>query len=109
MLRRRRGERDVGPADEQAHLAPDRAGRACKPDDPAGVRNLCLPRASKLSAHFEKDLLGGVAVVTGEAQAVARNDDGKLATTPTPFRAVPYYAWDNRGPSEMTVWMPLTR
>jgi DUF1680 family protein len=22
-------------------------------------------------------------------------------------RLIPYYAWANRGPSEMTVWMPL--
>jgi hypothetical protein len=74
-------------------------------DNPAGVRNLCLPRTSKLSAHFEKDLLGGIAVVTGEALIVARNEDGKLATTATPFRAVPYYAWDNRQPGPMLVWV----
>jgi DUF1680 family protein len=75
-------------------------------DNPAGVRNLCLPRASKLSAHFEKDLLGGVEVVTGEALAVSRGEDGKLVTTPTPFKAVPYYAWDNRRPGQMLVWLP---
>jgi uncharacterized protein len=26
-----------------------------------------------------------------------------------PIRLIPYYAWGNRGPSEMTVWMPLSR
>jgi DUF1680 family protein len=25
------------------------------------------------------------------------------------LRLIPYYAWGNRGPSEMTVWMPLRR
>jgi hypothetical protein len=75
-------------------------------DNPAGVRNLCLPRASKLSAHFEKDLLGGVTVVTGEALAVSRDGTGKLVTKATPFRAVPYYAWDNRKPGPMLVWLP---
>ncbi len=25
------------------------------------------------------------------------------------IRLVPYYAWDNRGPDEMTIWLPLTR
>ena len=23
------------------------------------------------------------------------------------FTAIPYYAWDNRGESEMSVWLPL--
>ncbi len=27
--------------------------------------------------------------------------------TQTPIRLIPYYAWDNRGRSEMTVWIPL--
>jgi uncharacterized protein len=74
-------------------------------DNPLGVRNLCLSRTSQLSAHFEKDLLGGVTVVTGEALAVSRGEDGKLVRTPTPFRAVPYYAWDNRRPGQMLVWL----
>ncbi len=77
-------------------------------DNPHGVRNLCLPRSSPLSAHFEKDLLGGVTVVTGEALAVSRGEDGKLVTTPTPFKAVPYYAWDNRKPGQMLVWLAET-
>jgi DUF1680 family protein len=33
------------------------------------------------------------------------------ADSPLPLniRLIPYYAWGNRGPSEMTVWMPLAR
>lgn len=26
-----------------------------------------------------------------------------------PIRLIPYFAWDNRGPGEMTVWIPLSR
>jgi len=26
---------------------------------------------------------------------------------PIPLKLIPYYAWDNRGKSEMTVWMDL--
>jgi DUF1680 family protein len=26
-----------------------------------------------------------------------------------PIRLIPYFGWDNRGPSQMTVWMPLRR
>jgi DUF1680 family protein len=28
---------------------------------------------------------------------------------PVPVKLIPYYAWDNRGKSEMTVWIPLAR
>jgi uncharacterized protein len=28
---------------------------------------------------------------------------------PIPIRLIPYYAWDNRGLSEMSVWIPLAR
>jgi uncharacterized protein len=33
----------------------------------------------------------------------------ELAAQSIPVRLVPYYAWGNRGHSEMTVWMPLSR
>jgi DUF1680 family protein len=39
-------------------------------DNDGRVRNLALPRDAKLTAEFDKDLLGGVMVVKGEAQAV---------------------------------------
>ncbi len=29
------------------------------------------------------------------------------ALEPLPLRLIPYYAWLNRGPSEMRVWLPL--
>jgi DUF1680 family protein len=75
-------------------------------DNGGHVRNLCLLRDSELTAHFEKDLLGGVTVVRGEALAVSRGKDGALITHPVPFQAVPYSTWDNRQPGEMVVWLP---
>ncbi len=73
-------------------------------DNGGSVRNLCLPKEAKLSAAFDKKLLGGVAVVHGEALAVSRKDD-KLEMKPVAFRAVPYFAWDNRKPGQMIVWL----
>jgi DUF1680 family protein len=75
-------------------------------DNQSHVRNFCLPRENKLTAAFEKDLLGGVAVVRGEALAISRDDKGKLQSKPVPFQAVPYCTWDNRQPGEMVVWLP---
>ena len=73
-------------------------------DNGGKVRNLCLPREAKAAARFDKELLGGVAVLHGEALAVSRLDE-KLATKPIAFKAVPYFAWDNRQPGQMIVWI----
>jgi DUF1680 family protein len=75
-------------------------------DNHGQVRNLSLPRENKLTAEFVKDLLGGVAVVRGEALSVSRNDDEKLVTRLVSFQEVPYCTWDNRQPGQMVVWLP---
>jgi DUF1680 family protein len=74
-------------------------------DNGGQVRNLVLPPDARLEAHFEKDLLGGVEVVTGDALAVTRPGED-LVTRPVKFKAVPYYAWDNRAAGPMVVWLP---
>ena len=59
-------------------------------DNGGQVRNLVLPKDAKLTAEFDKDLLGGVVVVKGEAQAVTGlDDDDKPIVKPTSFVAVP--------------------
>jgi uncharacterized protein len=77
------------------------------PDNPnKRVRNLMLPDASALSVQFRRDLLNGVAVVTGQAFGLAYDAAGKVAKAEQPFTAIPYYAWANRGRGEMLVWIP---
>jgi DUF1680 family protein len=73
-------------------------------DNGGSVRNLCLPKEAKLSARFNKNLLGGVVTIRGEALAVTRSEE-QLATKPVSFRAVPYFAWDNREPGQMIAWI----
>lgn len=73
-------------------------------DNGGRVRNLCLPKDAKLSAKFNQKLLGGIVTIRGEALAVSRSDE-HLATKPVSFRAVPYFAWDNREPGQMIVWV----
>ena len=76
-------------------------------DNDGQARNLVLPPDAKLTASFDKDRLGGVVVVKGEAGAVTGlDDDGKPVMKPTSFVAIPYYAWDNRRPGPMAVWLP---
>jgi uncharacterized protein len=84
-------------------------------DQTAPVQRLRLPAGAVLDSHFEPGLLGGVVVITGEALAVDEDDwDGQLYRAraprlrPTTLRAIPYYAWDNRDPGAMQVWLPET-
>jgi len=70
-----------------------------------------------LNPEFCPDLLGGVMVLSGEGR-MPLEDWGALyrplgarsiRTKPVVLKAIPYYAWDNRGPSAMTVWLQMQR
>ncbi len=70
------------------------------------VRNLVLSDTQKLKAAFEPALLNGVEVIRGEATAYRYEQNGAIAHTSEAFTAIPYYAWANRGPGQMEVWIP---
>jgi DUF1680 family protein len=75
------------------------------PDNPGGhVRNLVLPDDAPLAAEFRPDLLNGVTVITGQAIA-PETEPGVVKPHRQAFVAIPYYAWANRGPGEMAVWL----
>ncbi|MCP8939665.1 glycoside hydrolase family 127 protein [Alsobacter sp. SYSU M60028] len=81
-------------------------------DQTAPVHRMSLPKTGTLSARFRADLLGGVAVVSGPAEtASAAGWEGRLyrrepaAAEPATLTAIPYFAWDNRAPGEMSVWL----
>jgi hypothetical protein len=87
---------------------------ACDQMEPLSL--IYLPANTKLKAEKDKNLLGGVVSVKGIAE-VARQQDwvGKLYQSTGPaaparraiITAIPYYAWDNRKPGAMKVWMPV--
>jgi uncharacterized protein len=72
------------------------------------VFDLVLPDTVSLRADFRADLLNGLMIITGEGRIVAKGPAGKTAEKARPFQAVPYYAWANRGPGQMLVWLPRT-
>jgi DUF1680 family protein len=82
-------------------------------DNGPGLANVLLPRAAELSAAFDSDLPGGVAVITGQAlRPVSQGWEGVLyrpaipeKTEPFAFKAIPYCLWANREPGEMRVWI----
>jgi DUF1680 family protein len=88
-------------------------------DLPRGVAvsEVVLPRRIALQPRHDGKFVGGVTVLEGKAEAVAASNWGKelyRQLDPDGGRAVelkliPYYAWGNRGRSEMTVWLLLGR
>lgn len=73
-------------------------------DNDGKVSNLVLPDGAALTAEMRPDLLNGVVVVKGEAEAV-REKAGKVVSEKTAITLIPYYAWANRGRGEMEVWI----
>ena len=66
-------------------------------DHDFSVLSMVLPKDANIDAEHNEDLLNGVTVLNG--QGLTEGD------RPVEFVAVPYYAWQNRGVDEMTVWI----
>jgi DUF1680 family protein len=86
-------------------------------DLPKDIRwhQLRLPADLELVARYDQRLLDGVVVLEGTAPAQPEEAwSGRLYRELRPtlprnvkVRFIPYYAWANRGESEMSVWLPL--
>ena len=86
-------------------------------DNDGPLETLVLPRSATLETRFEPGLLGGIVTISGSAMRVKQTMTGFLPDLTglygmhTPqhsrvrFKAVPYYAWDNRTSGDMAVWM----
>jgi hypothetical protein len=84
-------------------------------DLPRGVRvmDVTMPQDVVLRARYDERLLGGVAVLEGQARVRAETNWDKqlyrevqpMAAKSINVRLIPYFVWGDRGASEMTVWM----
>jgi hypothetical protein len=72
------------------------------PDNGGRVLDLVLPDAAELTAEYRPALLGGVTVIRGRAEGPSTAGGARRERA---FVAIPYYAWANRGPGEMAVWL----
>jgi DUF1680 family protein len=80
-----------------------------------GVDDVAIVAGAKWTPRWDKDLLGGVTVLEGEALALEPRDwTDRLYQRWVPGNErridatlIPYYAWANRGISQMTVWLPV--
>ncbi len=85
-------------------------------DLPAGVSILEVyaPDDMPLEAKMESELLGGVVTIAGQARRLYEENGatalyleaGREQEEALDIRLIPYYAWNNRGVDEMTVWLP---
>ena len=85
-------------------------------DLPADVSILEVyaPDDMALEASHEPELLGGVVALKGSARRLHEGkgskalyqEAGQEREAPLDITLIPYYAWNNRGLGEMTVWLP---
>jgi len=70
------------------------------------VTHLMLAEKPAFTYEFKPDLLNGVGMISAGGYSLKAQLDGTVAKTPVSLKAIPYYAWANRGRGEMTVWIP---
>lgn len=89
------------------------------PDD-VRLDDVHLPRDAQWTVEHESNLLGGVTVLKTTVAVVERSSVAGEGYRTSPYseltsaeprqvniRLIPYYAWNNRGEPEMSVWLPL--
>ena len=82
-------------------------------DNENNLHDIILPSNTVLHAQYDEQLLGGIVKITGKAVLLESESWGDtLYQSSAPEEkmielvAVPYYAWDNREPGPMRVWIP---
>jgi uncharacterized protein len=80
------------------------------------VFDVVIPATIKLQPVAMKVNNGNVVALTGEARLLQSTSwkntlykEVNTKSTPIIIKLIPYYAWANRGQTDMTVWMPLMR
>ena len=79
------------------------------PDNNTGnVLNLVVDKDTEFATRFIPDMLGGTQVVTLTGSQTKRNVGGKIETLENEqVTLIPYSLWNNRGPGQMMVWLPV--
>lgn len=87
------------------------------PDLPGhNIFDITIPSSIHLQPQAMKMEGGNVLALTGTANMIENNNWNNIlykeinkSVKPIKIKLIPYYAWANRGKSDMTVWMPLAR
>jgi len=62
------------------------------------LRSMVVPETATITAHYQKDLLGGIETLDITGIKSPQKD------APDELQAIPYFAWANRGLKPMIVW-----
>ncbi|HXU79517.1 MAG TPA: beta-L-arabinofuranosidase domain-containing protein, partial [Methylomirabilota bacterium] len=107
-------------ADLPAQLKPGNpaasaAGRITGGDRDVSILNVVVPADADLVARFDRNFLGGVVVIdaTGSVSKPSSwtnqlyRELQRASPALTTLHFIPYLAWGNRSPGDMSVWLPL--
>jgi uncharacterized protein len=73
------------------------------------VLNLVFDKNGSFMPAFNDTLLNGVEVISAMAQPTRYNEKKQVEKgEKEEITLIPYYAWNNKGPGEMTVWLPFS-
>ena len=88
------------------------------PDLPENIKvsEIIIPRDIELKSRYDDYFLRGINILEGKAYILkegnrSNNLYGKISNNKKQsigIKLIPYYAWNNRGVSYMTVWMPVS-
>ncbi|MEO6136249.1 MAG: beta-L-arabinofuranosidase domain-containing protein [Ginsengibacter sp.] len=78
-------------------------------DNPELNTGLVVPESTNFKTIFKPDMLGGINTITFEAPVITIGKNAESMSTVTQkITAIPYYSWNNRGASDMQVWLPAS-
>jgi DUF1680 family protein len=70
--------------------------------------NFIVPDNTSFTVNYQPSLLGGVNQILFNARKLQTGADGRTVhLTNQTMKAIPYFSWNNRGPDEMQVWLPV--
>jgi DUF1680 family protein len=80
------------------------------PDNNTGnVLDIVLNRAKPFTTEFVPSLLEGTQIIKTSGFQTKRTLDGKIEKLPEEtVTLIPYALWNNRGPGQMMVWLPVS-
>jgi DUF1680 family protein len=88
-------------------------GAQSTPPTHPSIFNIAIPANINLHptpitiGHHHLMALDGTALLLPPDNTHLYQELPTIPPVPTPIRLIPYYAWANRGASDMTVWMEL--
>ncbi|UZR99416.1 glycoside hydrolase family 127 protein [Chondrinema litorale] len=73
--------------------------------DKGSIFSTYVPEGAEVKAEYKKDFLGGVVTLDVAGKGLFKEGE-TIKEEDVALQAIPYYSWNNRGKSEMLIWMP---